>query len=329
MFSETAAPTLTRKPLTAVGFNPNRGERGTIVLYGARAFTAAEQASLRESFQGEPDLDLQIAKPPVVDISAAVPAAPAALAADIYRCGASISPGNTREAGTLGALVRDGGGRLYGLTCNHVSGGCSVARPRAPIVAPGIKDVGPGAPDPRTLGHHDRSLRFVTGDPSVVSPKKNRDAAIFALAAPERVSSWQGEHYDTPGSTSDPTEDAIVEKVGRSTNHTRGVIESQLVGPFPVRYQTLVHHSAEESDDFRGTVYFEPVYLIRGTGGVFSAPGDSGALVTQLAEGDQRSAVGLVFSGNTSLGESYMLPIRPVLEELEMTLATSHNPHQP
>ncbi|SFU33430.1 hypothetical protein SAMN02799631_00192 [Methylobacterium sp. 174MFSha1.1] len=324
-FAEAAVPAFTRKPIVAVGMNPGRGEDGAVVIYTARPLTAAEGAQAAESFKGTGELLFRVAKPPVLD--AAMPAAlaaplPQAGLAGRYPCGSSISLGNVREAGTLGCLVRDAGGVLYGLSANHVTGGCSNARPGAPVVGPGIKDVGAGLPDPRTLGHHARALALVPGDPASVAPGRNRDAAVFRLSDPDALSSSQGGHHDTPAAAAEPMEEAVVEKVGRSTGLTRGVIESQIVGPFPVSYRTTIYHSAEEDAEFRGQVFFEPVYVVRGEGGPFALAGDSGALVT-AGTGTARRAVGIVFSGRGA-EESYMLPLKPILDDLGMTLVSGH-----
>ena len=100
---------------------------------------------------------------------------------DRYACGSSVSVGNSREAGTMGCLVRDAGGVLYGLTNNHISGSCSFAGVGLPIVAPGIVDVVPGCLPPFTIGFHTLSLPFLAGSADNVNPKDNLDAAIFRV----------------------------------------------------------------------------------------------------------------------------------------------------
>jgi len=327
MFSAEAAETLSRKPITAVGMNRNKGEKGTITVYTARPLNAAEKAELIDSYDREAAIEFDVAKPPVLDPGAAAGAPPAALERrwSRYSCGSSISQANVREAGTLGCLVRDREGRLFGLTANHVTGGCSNAKIGSPISAPGIKDVGAGQPDPRTIGHHQRSAPFAAGDPGVVDATRNADAAIFSLVDPAEVSSWQGDFFDTPSIVADPEEGALVEKVGRTTRRTRGVIESQIIGSHPVSYRTTVHHSSEETMEFRATVYFEPAFLMRGRGRPFAAAGDSGALVVQIDDNGERTAVGMLFCGSGT-NTSYMLPLRPLLEAMELTLVSGHNP---
>ncbi len=242
-------------------------------------------------------------------------------------CGSSISVGNAREAGTLGALLGDERGAIFGLSCNHVTGGCSNARIDMPIVAPGILDVGAGAPDPRTIGLHRRALPFVQGDPSSVPGyRDNADAAIFKVIDPDRVTSWQGEEYDTPSQVADPEEDAPVEKVGRTTRRTKGFIESRLIGPQRVDYNLTVYHSAEENVTFKGTVFFEPVYILRGNSSSFAIEGDSGSLVVHREDGhDPAAAVGLVIGGHGN-EETYMIPLKPLLDKLGLTLVSGHGP---
>ena len=49
---------------------------------------------------------------------------------DRIACGSSVGIGNQRNAGTLTALARSrDGGALFGVSCNHVVGGCSTAQP--------------------------------------------------------------------------------------------------------------------------------------------------------------------------------------------------------
>ncbi len=252
------------------------------------------------------------------------PPSPYAFYAGHYTCGSSIGIGSVRMAGTVGCLVRDQNDVLYGLTNNHVSGGCNNTRVGMPIVAPGIKDVAAGNTNPFTIGHHHRVLPMRQGEPGAIDHFDNTDAALFAIEATALVSSMQGNVYDTPGMVADPLEDMLVEKVGRTTGHTRGIIESEVTGPLPVGYKALVHHNSDESSQFVGSVHFEPTYLIRGQGGPFSLPGDSGSLVTTVGADGQRQAVGLVFAG-IAPDTSYILALAPILTRLGVSLVHGHN----
>lgn len=240
-----------------------------------------------------------------------------------YACGSSISVGNFRDAGTLACLVRDQHGALYGLSNNHVSGGCSFAASGLPILAPGVADVMPNSMPPFTIGFHRTSLTMIAGAPDNVPHVLNLDAAIFSLADPELVSSYQGAAYDTPVEVGDLVPGLTVEKVGRTTGHTTGSVISRIYGAHGVNYGAPQY-------GFNGVVFFEPMYAIVGNGGVFSAPGDSGSLITSVGADGVRRAVGLVVAGmndGMAIGGTVTiaLPLRPILEGLGVQLVAGHN----
>lgn len=244
-------------------------------------------------------------------------------AATFYTCGSSISVGNCRDAGTLGCLVRDAAGTLYGLSNNHVSGSCSFAGVGLPIVAPGIFDVVPGALPPFTLGFHANSLPFLAGSADNVDPKLNQDAAIFRIANDALVSSYQGSSFDSPATAIPLAADMEVEKVGRTTQHTRGKVLGQVYGSHAIQYQAALY-------SFAGFVSFDPVFAITGLGGLFSDNGDSGSLITTIDSDGQRKAVGIVVGGRTDSSApggktTIALPILPILQALGVSLVTGHN----
>jgi hypothetical protein len=87
-----------------------------------------------------------------------------------------------------------------------------------------------------------------------------------------------------------------------------------------------VYHSAEENITFKGTVFFEPVYIIRGYDGGFAIEGDSGSVVVHREPGHSpTAAVGLVIGGRGN-EETYMVPLKPVIEKLGLSLVTGHGP---
>lgn len=314
------------KPITAVGFSAGKRREPTIFVYTRRPLNKSEQAALKETTARGFPVEFRVAHPFQIDTSFPPALDAVTLLKGRVTCGSSISPGNVREAGTIGAILEDKDGNLFGLSCNHVTGGCSNARPTSPIVTPAILDVGAGLPDPRTIGHHRRSLTFVPGDPAIIRAyKANCDAAVFSLSDPDGISSSQGAHFDTPLAVADPEEDMEVEKVGRTTGLTSGMIDSQIAGPVRIDYDKTVFHSADEDQSFKGSVFFEPVYLLRGHGGTaFAMNGDSGALVcTKPGEGD-RKAVGIIIGGRGGVNETLMLPLAPVLKALDMKLVSGH-----
>lgn len=241
-----------------------------------------------------------------------------------YTCGSSISPGNDASAGTLGALVRLPDGQIYGLTNNHVSALCSHVLPNTPILAPGVIDVSPASIPPFTLGFHTRALEMHIGSVGNVDIAANTDAALFLIKSLADVSSMQGQAFDTPIAIADPVEGMKVEKVGRTTRHTKGQIVSRGLRP------TAVNYSAH-SYGFSGTIWFGTVFTAHGTGSEFSLSGDSGSLVVQVDDhGNVIAAVGLVFAGGNDSSapggmKSLILPIRPILQALGATLVGGHN----
>lgn len=233
-----------------------------------------------------------------------------------------IGVGNNRSAETLGALVHNDNGDLFGLTNNHVIGRCNNTRQGLPILAPGVMDVMENVRSPFTIGLHHSVLTLRQGEPTAIDHKENTDAALLEILDPNAVSSMQGELYDTPDQYADPEPEMEVEKVGRTTGFQQGIIESEIVGPWPLTYKTVTYHSPDEVVNFVGTVFFEPVFLIRGASGPFSQPGNSGSLVTTIS-GQARRAVGLIFAGRGN-DASYMLPIRPILERFDVSLISRH-----
>lgn len=311
--------------ITAFGFNDRRR---TVFVYTAKPMSARDRKQLPTELPG----GLSVEYKPLKPLSIGREVLPALFGgspltrtgAGAYACGSSISPANNRNAGTFGALVApNNGSGLFGLTNNHVTGGCNNSRVGLPVSGPGILDVMAGGLDPMVIGHHHAVIPMRQGEPSVVDHRQNTDAALFRIGDPSRVTSMQGSFYDTPTEVADAEEDFDVEKVGRTTGHTKGRIEAQIAGAFPVGYNDVTYHGPEEEVHFSGLVYFEPVFLIRGHGGPFSLPGDSGSLVV-TGEADERKAIGLVFAGRAP-NESYMIPLRPILERFDVGLVSRHN----
>lgn len=316
---------LRQKLVRAVGINPSKGD---ITVFLARATPGVKQIlslpSQCDGFglsyhQGQSDI--------VNPMAVAQAATPCAIrqvnGSNLYTCGSSISVGNSRAAGTLGCLVRDGGGILYGLSNNHVAGGCNYAPGGLPILAPGVLDVSPVMPHPFTIGTHHHQLQMLMGDPTTVNTVLNQDAAIFQLIDPDRVSSMQQNNYDTPSATMPLAPGMRVKKVGRSSGYTEGHVMSTLVGSFPVSYTAPEH-------GFSGPVYFDNMHVVTGVTDRFSEAGDSGSLVVHDAPDGHTYAVGIIVAGmsdNRAPGTlaSLVLPIEPVLTAFNVSLVSNHN----
>lgn len=238
-----------------------------------------------------------------------------------YACGSSVYPANCIGAGTLGALARDDSGQLVGLTNNHVTGVCNNAEPGLPILAPGPIDVRADGCEPFTIGRHLALLPIHDGHPENIPIEANLDAAIFVIRDESRVSSMQGEFYDTPASVAPLEVGMRVQKVGRTTGLTTGEVVAVAGGPAPVSYEVKEY-------GVKKNVFFkeEHVFLVKNRdGALFSACGDSGSLVVCKNDNDTLSSVGLVFAGDERHGISFILPLDKILRELKLTIVSGLN----
>lgn len=244
-----------------------------------------------------------------------------------YCCGSSVGLGNQRNAGTLTALARKkSDGKLVGICCNHVTGGCNTARPGTPVVIPGILDVSDEFQDITVIGYHERGAPMSQGVPSAVEIKGNRDFAYFEISDDALVSSLQGsgdEAYDTPIKfVKKVKKGMLVKKWGRSTRVTYGEIRSIIKSGEGVEYSLMSYYGAMNSQPFKGTIYYGEIYEIRSNTGPFSLGGDSGALLV-TDEGGSEKVVGMIIGGDAQI--SIALPIREVLKEMGLELITGHN----
>ena len=168
-FSDEAANTLERQAVTAVGFNE---AKNTVFVYTARRVTKRQEETLPFGVSRDVKIEYRQARPLVIsdtNVDEVIGGEPYKFFKRSYACGSSISVGNNRSAGTLGAVVVDEAGVLYGLTNNHVTGGCNNSRAGLPIVAPGVMDVQVGFYDPFTIGWHHSVLQMRQGDPSAIN----------------------------------------------------------------------------------------------------------------------------------------------------------------
>jgi hypothetical protein len=289
-----------------------------VIVFHARRLVKRDESALPQKV-GPVSIKYQkTVKEAVIDESPAEMAAgiaPAVAHQGRFACGCSIGIGQVIGAGTLGALVRDADGHLYGLTNNHVVGGCNHVASGHPVVAPGPLDMRAGGLDPFCVGHHARSLPFHIGIPGIVPFHLNFDAAIFAIRDEATVSSMQRDAYDTPTKTAPMQAGMQVMKAGRTTGVTAGVIVGKSTLAVPVSYDL-------KQVGFTGRAYFDQVYLADGLQQPFAQQGDSGSLVVGLLPDNTPAAVGLVFA---VAGErTHIMPIEPVLDALGVTLVAGH-----
>ena len=237
-----------------------------------------------------------------------------------YACGNSVGVGMHNSTGTIGALVKDRTtGDILGLTNNHVTGGNNVSPPRLPIIAPGPIDQIAGSLDPFCIGHHSRGVPMVPGRPGFINAKNNLDAAIFKINDERLVSSWQRDGMDTPAIAEDPTDNMKVVKFGRSTGKTAG----KIVGTSHKGFSAIDYKAPGRG--FSGVVFYSKLYRIQGTGCEFCKPGDSGSLVIGEKADGSHVAVGLIVGGDKKTGDGRILPIRAILDKLNVDLVTGHH----
>lgn len=250
------------------------------------------------------------------------PEPPAGIAAyternGLYTCGSSVYIGSEKGAGTLGCLVKDADGVLYGLSNNHVTGGSNYAIPGMPIIAPGFLDVGAGVRDPETIGHHTKAFPFADGLPDIADSKANIDAALFKILDASKVTSFQRDFYDTPNSSLPLEVQMVVEKVGRTSARTKGTVIGELFDFEPVVYILDVIGGKK-------VIYFQSLFAVLGEFAPFSYPGDSGSLVTHVDKEGNRHAVGLVVAGNSE-GISLVLSIDRIVQHFGVEFVSGHN----
>lgn len=231
-----------------------------------------------------------------------------------YTCGSSIYIANQQGAGTLGALVSNASGVMFGLSNNHVLADSNYAEIGLPIMAPGSLDVSAYSIPPFSAGRLNSAIPLVDGHPSLVSSAHNIDAAIFELSPTgvSNLSSMQGAYYDTPTVLAAPKGNMIVEKVGRTTGLTKGEIVSFHSSPEWVRSRVSHINSTK-------MISFQNFWAIRSLSPQpFSSGGDSGSLITTKLPNGSRAAVGLLFAGSPDL--TFMLEISPILNHFGVSL---------
>jgi hypothetical protein len=211
------------------------------------------------------------------------------------------------SAGTLGCFVRRPGvDVLLLLSNNHVLANSDAATEGDLALQPGVADG--GTPADR-IGRLDSFIRLGDGPGTLV------DAAVVALepgveADPARYPG--GALAGTVAAFDDVDPDELVEKVGRTTGHTRGRITAVEVDGVGVQYDDGVHT-------------FDDQVEIEGLSGAFSAGGDSGSVIWRSRD---RAPLGLLFAGSTEGGSAgggvtFANPLVTVLAQLGVEFVAS------
>jgi hypothetical protein len=261
-----------RRPWVAVGLAPVGGGRTRVAV---RLEEQADEALLPDLGAGSTELDLRVIGP--------VRPRSSPTAGDLQRRVRPLRPGvsvahPSVTAGTLGGFVRVGG-RLAILSNNHVLAASGTAAVGDAVLQPGPYDGGGPGDRVATLAAFQR----FTGEANLV------DAALAVLddGVPVEPGALPGGRLHcvvAPGADIDP--DEVVEKIGRTTGHTRGRISAVEVDGVAVQYDDAVHT-------------FDDQVEIEGLTGAFSAGGDSGSVIWRAAD---RAPLGLLFAGSDTGG---------------------------
>jgi len=309
---QRSARTLERLKITGVFVDV---ERDKLVVLTKNQITPTSLKVLPDEFDGNTVEYIGhagvVANPPILPQSAADSAPRCFMHNGRLACGTSVIAAPLPGAGTFGAIVTLADGALYGLTNNHVTGGCNHTRQDMHILCPAPHDADPAHVAPTAIGRHHGFTPLLSGDVRQVQPQE-LDVALFRITLPDAVTSMQGDgKFDTPVATTAPKGGMLVKKVGRSTGLTSGQILGTSATSFGLPYR---------STHFSSTVYFRNVWAVNTvTGDPFSSPGDSGSLVVTE---DGAAAVGLIFAGGDNV--SYIIPIEAVLNEWGATLVGGH-----
>ena len=210
-------------------------------------------------------------------------------------------------AGTLGGFVRrPGADGLLVLSNNHVLADGDAAAEGDPALQPGVADGGTDADRIGTLA------AFVRLD---ADPGNLVDAAVAALdagVAADPAAYPGGALRGTVAAVDEVDPEELVEKLGRTTGHTRGRITAVEVDGVGVQYDDGVHT-------------FDDQVEIEGLTGAFSAGGDSGSVIWRSRD---RAPLGLLFAGSTEGGSAgggvtFANPLATVLRALGVEWVSS------
>jgi hypothetical protein len=269
-----AAGILRNAAVILVGFSVNPRE---VRVYHRKKMVKKDTDQLPKSIKGEIKISYHhVGEEAVVDekiAHAAASVTPAFSTNGRFTCGTSIGVGPFQSAGTLGCLVKNGGGEMFGLTNNHVIGGSNYAPKNIPVLAPAPTDMLSMNPiEPMCVGEFCECIQLVYGLADTVDYSANLDAALFRVHNHSKVSSMQRDHYDTPDICVDISSDMLVQKVGRSTGLTSGKVI------VPARMRRSIRYKVKEVE-FSGDAWFGEIFVIEGTSGKFADFGDSGSLI--------------------------------------------------
>ncbi len=211
-------------------------------------------------------------------------------------------------SGTLGSMVQDTDGNEYILSCNHVLADQNQAKPGQLIVQPGLVDIACLGATSDAVATYSRTIKLKFG-----GGKNSIDAAIAAVESGD-VSPEILNIGEIAGSPATPTIGMAVQKMGRTTCVTTGVIAA-------LNANVKVNYS-ETSKPKLATFVNQIVVTGSPLTPTFGAPGDSGSLI--LSQGTCPAAMALLFAGSTAV--TIANPISEVLSQLNISMVGSCTP---
>lgn len=207
--------------------------------------------------------------------------------------GYSIGPSDLNLAGTSGYVVTDGTDS-YILSNNHVLAGENLLPLGTSIVQPSILDRGSPLTDVVAKLSKFTPIQFST---ATSSPTNYVDCAIAKVTSLNLISNRIFNIGVISGINTKPRLNTKVEKSGRTTGYTTGIIKA-------LNSTVLVNYSGGKSAIFKNQIVTS----------VMSSPGDSGSLLVD----SKKLAIGLLFAGSTTA--TIYNPINTVLISLGVHL---------
>ena len=307
----TAASRMVARPAAArtlaLGIAPAKGSDFKIAVRIQRRGLeeAAQLETIRGRARGEVDVRYVGRVAPLARRRAAEPEVPW-VQGRVRPLLVGASMGHFRiTAGTLGGfVVLRKGGQVRALSNNHVLADEDRGKKGDAILQPGAYDGG-RAPKDR-IGTLDQAVKLKPRGVNLV------DAALCAVAGAVAYDPRTLRGVGTlSGLAQSPVEETSkVEKLGRTTGHTRGRVTAFELDNVVVAYDV-------------GPLRFDDQIEVESDGpGSFSQGGDSGSLVFASAD---RGAFGLLFAGSdqggaNGLGLTYVNPFAAVLSQLKADL---------
>jgi hypothetical protein len=210
-------------------------------------------------------------------------------------------------SGTLGAVVKDGTGKFFVLSNNHVLGKSNTAHIGDAITQPGNIDVNCSPLSTDTVGTLSKFVKINFG----ANTNNKADAAIAAIATGKVATTGAILDIGNPGQPKAAAVNMHVKKSGRTTGLRRGIITAVNVTSV-IAYPNSCGSSGHKVARFINQIAISDAQ--GGTAPPFIAGGDSGSLLVEDI-GTCPATIGLLFAGDQA-GNAIANRIQDVLTPL-------------